>query len=151
MNATLLPNLNHKEVNFQARNQIQSDLPFNATDWLAKSGNWDKEKFVLDLTAFIKNTQGHNAYPNTVLIGLLTHQIDIYVQCTHQIEQSGLIEAYNKGATFGPSIHFSIADKALNRILQLMKELGLTPSHRIGSVKSIDTETLEIEELFAGH
>jgi hypothetical protein len=31
-----------------------------------------------------------------------------------------------------------------------MKELGLTPNHRIGSIRKMDTESLEIEELFAG-
>jgi len=42
-----------------------------------------------------------------------------------------------------------MADKALNRIVQLMKELGLTPSHRVGVIKSTNPEALELEELFA--
>jgi hypothetical protein len=29
-----------------------------------------------------------------------------------------------------------MADKALNRILQIMKELGLTPGHRVGVGKT---------------
>ena len=84
-----------------------------------------------------------------VLIGMLTHQIDLYVECSRQIAVKGLVADYNKGVTSGPSLYFSMADKALNRIVQLMKELGLTPSHRVGVIKSTNPEALELEELFA--
>lgn len=90
-----------------------------------------------------------NTYPNLVLVGLLANQIDLYVQCVRQSSTLGLIESYNKGATFGPNPYITMSDKALNRIIQLMKELGLTPSHRVGAVRKMDTEALEIEELFA--
>lgn len=151
MTSDLMFKQNHQDTKIFNKSNNEIHHTFKTTEWLSKPESWNKEQFTSEVIAFIENTQGHNAYPNIVLIGLLTHQIDIYVQCKRQLEQSGLIEAYNKGATHGPSIHFSMADKVLNRILQLMKELGLTPSHRIGSVKAIDTETLEIEELFAGH
>ena len=75
-------------------------------DWLNNPEVWDKEKFILDIIKFIEQTQGDNAYPNTVLIGMLAHQIDLYVQCTRQMSQTGLVEAYNKGVTFGPSLSF---------------------------------------------
>jgi hypothetical protein len=57
---------------------------------------------------------------------------------------------YNKGVTTGPSLYFSMADKALNRVLQIMKELGITPSHRVGAVNSRSPEALEFEEFMAG-
>ncbi len=110
---------------------------------------WDKNEYVADIIKFVEQTQGINTYPNLVLIGLLANQIDIYVKCSQEITKSGLVEFYNKGATSGPSLHFSMADKALNRIVQLMKELGLTPSHRVGVIKSTNPEALELEELFA--
>jgi phage terminase small subunit len=81
---------------------------------------------------------------------MLAHQIDLYVQCTRQMAQTGLVEAYNKGVTSGPSLYFSMADKALNRILQLMRELGLTPSHRIGTVRSTRPDALAFEDFMAG-
>ena len=90
---------------------------------------------------FIEQTQGLNAYPDMVLIGLLTHQIDLYVECSRQIAE--------KGVTSGPSLYFSMADKTLNRILQIMKELGLTPGHRVGVVKSVTKESLEVEAFLA--
>jgi hypothetical protein len=58
--------------------------------------------------------------------------------------------AATKVVTLGPSLYFSMADKSLNRILQLMKELGLTPVHRVGTVRATSTEALEFEDFIAG-
>lgn len=68
---------------------------------------------------------------------------------SREMSKSGLVEFYNKGVTSSPSLHFSMDDKALNRIVQLMKELGLTTGHRVGAIKSTHPEALELEELFA--
>lgn len=119
-------------------------------DWLTNAEVWNKEKFTLDVVAFVEQTQGANAYPNMVLIGMLAHQIDLYVRCSHHIASYGLVETYNKGATSGPSLYFSMADKSLNRILQLMKELGLTPIHRVGKVRLTSPEALAFDEFISG-
>jgi len=119
-------------------------------DWLTSAQAWEKEKFSNNIVEFIEQTQGLNAYPDMVLIGMLTHQIDLYVECSRQIADKGLVADYNKGVTSGPSLHFSMADKVLNRILQIMKELGLTPGHRVGVVKSVTKESLEVEAFLAG-
>jgi len=119
-------------------------------DWLNSPEAWEKEKFSSNIVEFIEQTQGVNAYPDMVLIGMLTHQIDLYVECSLQLARNGLVAEYNKGATSGPSLYFSMADKALNRILQIMKELGLTPSHRVGKVRSNTPEALAFEEFMAG-
>jgi hypothetical protein len=119
-------------------------------NWLIDPDKWQKERFSAEIIQFIENSQGINAYPNMVLIGMLAHQIDLYVECTKQIAQKGLIEGYNKGATTGPSIYFNMADKALNRIIQIMKELGITPMHRIGQVKVKSQESIDIEAFLAG-
>lgn len=119
-------------------------------DWLSDPKKWDKEKFKVDIVTFIEQTQGVNSYPNMILIGMLAHQIDLYVHCSQQIAKGGLVEEYNKGATSGPSLFFSMADKTLNRVLQLMKELGLTPSHRVGTVRSTSTDRAAFEQFMAG-
>jgi phage terminase small subunit len=119
-------------------------------DWLTSPEAWEKEKFSSNIVEFIEQTQGLNAYPDMVLIGMLTHQIDLYVECSRQIANKGLVADYNKGVTSGPSLYFSMADKALNRILQIMKELGLTPGHRVGVVKSVTKESLAVEAFLAG-
>jgi phage terminase small subunit len=120
------------------------------SDWLTSPEAWEKEKFSSNIVEFIEQTQGLNAYPDMVLIGMLAHQIDLYVECSRQLAQKGLVADYNKGVTSGPSLYFSMADKALNRILQIMKELGLTPGHRVGVVRSTTPEALELEAFLAG-
>ena len=119
-------------------------------DWLTSPEAWEKEKFSSNIVEFIEQTQGLNAYPDMVLIGVLTHQIDVYVECARQMAQKGLVADYNNGVTSGPSLYFSMADKALNRILQIMKELGLTPGHRVGVVRSLTPESLAMEAFLAG-
>lgn len=119
-------------------------------DWLSDPNAWELDKFTYDIVKFIEQTQGVNSYPNMVLIGMLGHQIDLYIQCSRHIKESGLIEAYNNGATIGPSLYFSMADKSLNRIMQMMKELGLTPAHRVGHVKSTSPDSIAFEEFMSG-
>ncbi len=133
-------------------NKLQTpmlNLELNS-DWLKDPSTWNKEQFTKDVVSFIEHTQGANAYPNMVLIGMLAHQIDLYVQCSLNLNQEGLVEKYNNGVTSGASLYFSIADKTLNRVLQIMKELGLTPAHRIGKVLSTSPESLAFQAFMAG-
>jgi phage terminase small subunit len=119
-------------------------------DWLSGDTEWDKKQFISDVANFIESTQVANTFPNMILIEMLGTQIEIYIQCIKKLDEFGLIETYNKGATSGPSVYFTMSDKALNRALQIMKELGITPTHRIGIVKSKSPEAFEIEEFLAG-
>ena len=149
MNQNLPPSFHI--VQSSPKKQRQVIVPKVLTcDWLTSPEAWEKEKFSNNIVEFIEQTQGLNAYPDMVLIGLLTHQIDLYVECSRQIGEMGLVADYNKGVTTGPSLYFSMADKALNRILQIMKELGLTPGHRVGVVRSTTPESLEMEAFLAG-
>lgn len=140
------------QITFSGQNKSAQSMPTQVLsfDWLSNPEQWDKDQFSNDMIIFIEQTQGANAYPNIVLIGMLSHQIELYVECSRQLALKGLVEDYNKGVTIGPSLYFSMADKALNRILQIMKELGLTPGHRVGVVKSVTKESLEMEAFLAG-
>ena len=149
MSYTLPPSLHMVHRTPKKLREVVAPKVLNC-DWLTSPEAWEKEKFSNNIVEFIEQTQGLNAYPDMVLIGLLTHQIDLYVEFSRQIAVKGLVADYNKGVTTGPSLYFSMADKALNRILQIMKELGLTPGHRVGVVKSVTKESLEIEAFLAG-
>ena len=140
------------QVTFSSQKQRHQSKPSQELtfDWLSDPDKWDKDQFSNHMVSFIEQTQGVNAYPNIVLIGMLSHQIELYVECARQLVLKGLVADYNKGATIGPSLHFSMADKALNRVMQIMKELGITPSHRIGKVRSRSPEALEFEEFMVG-
>ena len=149
MNQNLTPSFHLVHSNPKKQRQVIAPKVLTC-DWLTSPEAWEKEKFSSNIVEFIEQTQGLNAYPDMVLIGMLTHQIDLYVECSRQIAEKGLVADYNKGVTSGPSLYFSMADKALNRILQIMKELGLTPGHRVGVVKSVTKESLAMEAFLAG-
>ena len=140
------------QITFSGQNKSAQSMPTQVLsfDWLSNPEQWDKDQFSNDMITFIEQTQGATAYPNNVLIGMLSHQIELYVECSRQMALKGLVADYNKGMTIGPSLYFSMADKALNRVLQIMKELGITPRHRIGKVSSTSPEALEFEEFMAG-
>jgi phage terminase small subunit len=122
---------------------------FLPLDWMKNHNEWNRGKFISDIVNFIELTQTENTFPNMVLLEMLGSQVDVYIQCMKKIEEFGLVESFNKGATTGASVYFTIADKALNRALQIMKELGITPSHRIGVVNLKSSEAFEIEEFLA--
>lgn len=82
-------------------------------DWLTSPEAWEKEKFSKNIVEFIKQTQGLNAYPDMVLIGMLTHQIDLYAECSRQIANKGLVADYNKGGDHWASLYFSMAETRL--------------------------------------
>ena len=140
------------QITFSGQKKSPKSMPTQVLsfDWLSNPEQWDKDQFSNDMITFIEQTQGSNAYPNMVLVGMLSHQVELYVECSRQLALKGLVADYNKGMTIGPSLYFSMADKALNRVLQIMKELGITPSHRVGAVKSKSPEALEFEEFIAG-
>lgn len=50
--------------------------------WLVEPNAWNKAEFSGEIVQFIEQTQGVNTLPNLILIGMLAHQIDLYVQCT---------------------------------------------------------------------
>ena len=138
-------------VKSEKKNKVMPEKStFQPMDWLSPSDDWNKQLFEAEIVELIESSQGVNTYANMVLIQMLGTQVDLYVQCIRQMASKGLVEAYNNGATSGPSMHFTMADKALNRAIQIMKELGLTPAHRIGIVRSRSPESLEIEEFLAG-
>ena len=58
---------------------------------------WEKEKFSRNIFEFIEQTQGLNAHPDMMFIGVLTQQIDVYVECALNMAQKGLVADYNKG------------------------------------------------------
>ena len=140
------------QVTLSSQKQRHQSRPSQelAFDWLSDPNEWDKEKFCSDMVSFIEQTQGANNYPNIVLIGMLSHQIELYVECSRQLALKGLVADYNKGVTIGPSLYFSMADKSLNRVVQIMKELGVTPNHMVGAVRPSSAEALKFEEFMQG-
>jgi phage terminase small subunit len=63
---------------------------------------------------------------------MLASQIEIYVESILKLRSDGLVIAFNGGMTMGPNPYMAIADRALYRSVQVMKELELSPKSRDG-------------------
>jgi P27 family predicted phage terminase small subunit len=100
--------------------------------WLDKPGSWNRENFLEKTQTYLFKKNGVLDMADIQLIGMLASQIEIYVTSVQELKSSGLVINFNNGVTMGPNPHMTIADKALNRIVQIMKELELSPKSRSG-------------------
>jgi phage terminase small subunit len=77
---------------------------------------------------------------------MLASQIEIYVQSISKLRSDGLVTAFNGGMTMGPNPYMAIADRALCRSVQVMKELELSPKSRDGyqSTRQLSPEILSL-------
>ena len=105
MSYTLPPNLQMFHRTPKKLREVVAPKVLNC-NWLTSPEAWEKEKFSNNIVEFIEQTQWLNAYPDMVLIGMLTHQIDLYVECSRQIAEKGLVAEYNKGVTSGFAFTF---------------------------------------------
>jgi phage terminase small subunit len=64
------------------------------------------------------------------LLAMLAKQAHLYVSSMKDLRQLGAVITFNNGVTTGPNPHMTIADKALNRVIQLLKELQLTSTSK---------------------
>jgi phage terminase small subunit len=77
------------------------------------------------------------------LLAMLAKQAHLYVTSMKDLRQLGAVITFNNGVTMGPNPHMTIADKALNRIIQLLKELQLTATSKdLRNEKNIKSENL---------
>lgn len=135
----------------------QSDLPQSATkaaagpwqDWLGAPGSWNLEEFQAAARHYLLEKNGDFSESDAHLLAMLAFQISVYVECVTKLTQEGLVTVFNNGVTLGPNPHAALADKALNRSLQLMKELQLSPKAR-GSYRPKSTYSPELRSLLEG-
>ena len=100
--------------------------------WLDEPGSWNRKNFLEKTQTYLFKKNGVLDMADIQLIGMLASQIEIYVSSVQELKSSGLVINFNNGVTMGPNPHMTIADKALNRIVQIMKELELSPKSRSG-------------------
>jgi P27 family predicted phage terminase small subunit len=117
----------------------ESDIsPSNETDevaivsWLDEPDSWNRDYFLEKTKSYLLKKNGVLDMADIQLVGMLASQIEIYVSSVQELKSSGLVINFNNGVTMGPNPHMTIADKALNRVVQIMKELELSPKSRSG-------------------
>lgn len=114
------------------QHNIQEQLDDPVSDWLEYPERWDRQAFVSSASSYMHRKNGRVDIADGHLLGMLASQIEIYVQSVLKLRAEGLVVAFNGGMTLGPNPYIAIADKALHRILQVMKELELSPKSRDG-------------------
>jgi phage terminase small subunit len=106
--------------------------------WMDDIDSWDQNKFLASSKAFLMEKNKVIDAADRQLLAILATQIGLYVSSIKAINAEGAVIAYNKGLTLGPNPHVTIADKTLNRIIQLMKELELTPKGKNGFKSNLE-------------
>lgn len=101
-------------------------------DWVNQPELWSKDDFLTKTRNYLFKKNGVLDLADQQLLSILVSQIEIYISSVQDLKKSGLVINFNNGVTVGPNPHINIADKALNRIVQIMKELELSPKARAG-------------------
>jgi phage terminase small subunit len=102
------------------------------SDWLEHPEKWDRAVFMAHATSYLRQKNGGIDTADGHLLSMLASQIDIYVKSILKLRSEGLVMAFNGGVTLGPNPYMAIADRALYRSVQVMKELELSPKARGG-------------------
>ena len=116
---------------------ISTSIP-DDPDWMLGIDAWDEDRFLASAKKFLLTKNKVVDASDIQLLAMLSTQIGLYVKSIKAINREGAVISFNKGVTLGPNPHISIADKALNRIIQLMKELELTPRSKDGFKSNVE-------------
>ena len=101
-------------------------------DWYSQPELWSKDDFLTKTQNYLFKKNGVLDFADQQLLAILASQIEVYISSLEDLKKSGLVINFNNGVTVGPNPHINISDKALNRIVQIMKELELSPKARAG-------------------
>jgi hypothetical protein len=129
---------------------IHSQLDDDPTsDWIDHPEKWNRTLFIANAGSYLNKKNGGLDTADRHLITMLASQIEIYVESISKLRSDGLVVAFNGGMTVGPNPYMAIADKALYRSVQVMKELELSPKSRDG-YQSKDQLSPEMRSLLDG-
>lgn len=111
---------------------VNEDADDFTSEWLDHPDRWDRQSFIACATVYLQQKNGGVDFADKHLLSMLASQIEVYVQSILNLRVQGLTMNFNGGVTVGPNPCMAIADKALYRIVQVMKELELSPRSRDG-------------------
>ena len=117
---------------------------FKAAVDIDDSAGWDRSDFVRKVKSYLVAKNRAITDSDRELLDLLVSQIEIYKSCTAELRAQGLVCTYNNGVTVGPNPYLNIADKALHRVRELMRELELTPRTRTGEGVMASTPDMQL-------
>lgn len=104
---------------------VKKRIPF--AEWMDNPEDWDEKRFVEETAQFLWDVYSIGSDQHRHILQMLADQISIYIKCKKGIRQNGIITTFNNGKTVGANPYVSVMKDALNKIVVLMNELGLTP------------------------
>lgn len=104
---------------------VKKRIPF--AEWMENPDDWDEKRFVEETAQFLWDVYGIGSDQHRHILQMLSDQISIYIKCKKGIKQNGIVTTFNNGKTVGANPYVSVMKDALNKIVVLMNELGLTP------------------------
>ena len=134
------------ELSKQVVVNSRSDEAFDFYEWIEDPTKWSRKVFINQIKAVLKKKDQAIPLNEEHLIATLGVQMEIYVSCWRQIKQDGLVVSF-RNKVIGANPHCAIADKALSKVMLLMKDLAL--SEKLKIIKQTP-EDLLIEEIMRG-
>jgi len=119
---------------------------FAIAKWLENPSTWDLKMFIDEISNSLEENNHITPVHEEHLIATLGVQMEIYVACWKHIKVNGLTQGFRNNV-IGKNPHIAIGDKALSKVMLLMKELGLTEILKVVKKTAMD---LAIEELMKG-
>jgi phage terminase small subunit len=122
---------------------------FIYSDWITNPELWNREIFLERTKQYLFRKNSNIDEFDHHLLMMLVSQIEIYILGVRDIKNNGSVVYFNNGVTLGPNPQIGITDKALNRVLQLSKELELSPRARNGYQSNMEA-SVELKKFLAG-
>lgn len=108
-------------------------------EWMDCPDAWDKKIFVKEISDYLRDGHGVIDNQNKHVLALLADHMDMYIKCNKALASEELIVSFNDGKTIGPNPNITIRNTTIRTIIELMKELGLTPKNKLSNDKKEPT------------
>lgn len=119
--------MNHTTIDLSKVRQVVNLKTIND---LSKLSHAEIYEYVSD---YLYREYGLADTPLQHLIAILAIEIERYSICQEDIQKNGVMVFYNSGKTQGINPHLAILQKCTKNIMQIMRELGVTPKSRLPS------------------
>ena len=108
-------------------------------EWMDNPDAWDKKKFVKEISNYLKDSHGIIGFEHKHALAVLADHMDMYIKCNKALANEEMIVSFNDGKTIGPNPNITIRNTTIRTIIELMKELGLTPKNKLNNDKKEPT------------
>jgi len=136
-----------RNVSVALPEKVKERIPF--AEWASDAQAFTRERFVAETSQYLHDIYGIGTAHDRHVLMLLADQMQVYIDARSRMDEYALVVGLNDGKTLAPNPCLAIANKAMDNIIKLMNELGLTPKSRLTASK-VD-EVSPYAELLKGY